>query len=53
MDLNIRPEWNRLELIHIGKYFLNRTQRAQQLRERIDKWNYKKIKKLHNKRNVL
>jgi hypothetical protein len=42
---------NILELIGIGTDFLNRTQLAQQLRERIDKWNYVKLKKLHNKRN--
>jgi hypothetical protein len=50
-DLNIRPETlklvhkragNTLELIGIGNDFLNRTQMAQQLRERIDKWDYMK-----------
>jgi hypothetical protein len=30
--------WNTLELIGIDNNFLNRTQMAQQLRERIDKW---------------
>jgi hypothetical protein len=60
-DLNIRPETlklvqeragNTLELIGISNDFLNRTQMAQQLRERIDKWDYMKLKKLlHNKRN--
>jgi hypothetical protein len=35
---------NTQELIGIGKDFLNRTQMAQQLRERIDKWDYKKLK---------
>jgi hypothetical protein len=48
-DLNIRPETlklvkekarNTLELIGIGNDFLNRTQMAQQLTERIDKGNY-------------
>jgi hypothetical protein len=34
---------NTLELIGIGKDFLNRTQMAQQLRERIDTWNYIKL----------
>jgi hypothetical protein len=52
-DLNIRPETlklvqeragNTLELIGIGNDFLNRTQKAQQLRERIDKWDYMKLK---------
>jgi hypothetical protein len=33
-----------LELIGIGNDFLNRTQMAQQLRERIDKWDYMKLK---------
>jgi hypothetical protein len=46
-DLNIRPETlklvkkrggNTLELIGIANDFLNRTQMAQQLREKIDKW---------------
>jgi hypothetical protein len=45
-DLNVRPDTlklmqeraeNALELIGIGKDFLNRTQMAQQLRKRIDK----------------
>jgi hypothetical protein len=35
---------NILELIGIGNNFLNRTQMAQQLRERIDKWNYMNLK---------
>jgi hypothetical protein len=52
-DCNIRPETlklvqerveNTLEFIGIGNNFLNRTQRAQQLRERIDKWDYMKLK---------
>jgi hypothetical protein len=33
-----------LELIDMGNYFLNRTQIAQQLRERIDKCDYMKVK---------
>jgi hypothetical protein len=33
-----------LELIDIGNDFLTRTQKAQQLRERMDKWDYKKLK---------
>jgi hypothetical protein len=46
-DLNIRPATlklvqegagNTLEVIGIGKDFLNRTPAAQQLRERMDKW---------------
>jgi hypothetical protein len=52
-DLNIRSETlkpveerpgNTLELIGIGNDFLSRTQKAQQLRERIDKWDYMKLK---------
>jgi hypothetical protein len=52
-DLNIRPETlkvvqeregNTLEAISIGKDFLNRTPAAQQLRERMDKWDYMKLK---------
>jgi hypothetical protein len=35
---------NTLELIGIGKDFLNRTPAAQQLRERIDKWDFIKFK---------
>jgi hypothetical protein len=52
-DLNIRLEtlklvqeraWNTLEVIGIGKDFLHRTPAAQQLRERMDKWDYIKLK---------
>jgi hypothetical protein len=52
-DLDIRPETlklvqertgNSLEQIDIGKAFLNRTPTAQQLRERMDKWDYMKLK---------
>jgi hypothetical protein len=48
-ELNIRPETlklvqegagNTLELISIGKGFLNRNSAAQQLRERMDKWDF-------------
>jgi hypothetical protein len=51
--LNIRPETlklgqkragNTLEAIGIGKDFLNRTPAAQQLRERMDKWDLMKLK---------
>jgi hypothetical protein len=35
---------NALELIGIGNDFLSRTQVAQKLRERIDKWDYMKLK---------
>jgi hypothetical protein len=52
-DLNIRPQpltfiqeraGNTLEVISIGKYFLNRTPEAQQLRERMGKWDFIKLK---------
>jgi hypothetical protein len=52
-DLYIRPETlklvqeragNTLEVIGIGKDFLNRTPAAQQLRERMDKWDFIKFK---------
>jgi hypothetical protein len=35
---------NTLEAIGVGKDFLNRTPTAQQLRERIGKWDYMKLK---------
>jgi hypothetical protein len=35
---------NTLELIGIGKDFLNRTPAAQQLKERMDKWDFIKLK---------
>jgi hypothetical protein len=35
---------NSLEAKDIGKDFLSRTQAAQQLRERIGKWDYMKLK---------
>jgi hypothetical protein len=35
---------NTLELLGIGNDFPNRTQMTQQLRERIDKWDYMKLK---------
>jgi mitochondrial fission protein ELM1 len=35
---------NTLEAIGIGKVFLKRTPTAQQLRERMDKWNFIKLK---------
>jgi hypothetical protein len=52
-DVNIRPETlklvqeragNTLEVIGIGKDFLNRTPAAQQLRESIHKWDFIKLK---------
>jgi hypothetical protein len=53
MDLNIRPQTLKLvqervgitlELIGIGKNFLNGTPAAQQLRDSIDKWDFIKLK---------
>jgi hypothetical protein len=62
-DLNIRPETlkllqeragNTLELNVIGKDFHNRTLASQQLRERMDKWDFIKLKSFcTTKRNVL
>jgi hypothetical protein len=52
-DLHIRPKTlklvqkragNTLEATGTGKDFLNRTPAAQRLRERMDKWNYMKLK---------
>jgi hypothetical protein len=54
MNLNIRSETlkllqegtgNTLEQIGIGKDFLNRTPAAQQLRERMNKWDFIKLKR--------
>jgi hypothetical protein len=44
---------NTLELIGIGNDFLNRTQRSQQLRERIDKWDYMKLESFCTTKEVL
>jgi hypothetical protein len=38
---------NTLEVIGTGKDFLNRTPAVQQLRERMDKWDYIKLKSFH------
>jgi hypothetical protein len=52
-DLNIRPDTlqlvheragNILEEIAIGKDLLSRTSAAQKLREKMNKWNYMKLK---------
>jgi hypothetical protein len=52
-NLNIRPKplrlvqeraGNTLEVIGIGKDFLNRTPASQQLRESMDKWDYIELK---------
>jgi hypothetical protein len=62
-DLNIRPETlkliqervrNTLEVIGIGKYFLNRTPAAQQAKRKYGQMGLHKTKKLlHKKRNGL
>jgi hypothetical protein len=61
-DLKIRPETlklvqeragNTLEAIGIGKYFLNRTPASQQLRERMDKWDYMKLKSFWTTKEVV
>jgi hypothetical protein len=44
---------NTLETIGIGKDFLSRTPAAQQLRERMHKWDYMKLNCFCNKRNGL
>jgi hypothetical protein len=52
-DLNIKPETlqlvhkragNSLEAIGVGKDFLSRTPSVQQLRERMEKWDYMRLK---------
>jgi hypothetical protein len=61
-DLNIRPETlklvqervgNTLEAIGIGSDFLSRTPAAQQLRERIDKWDYIKLRRFCTTKEML
>jgi hypothetical protein len=61
-DLNIRPKTlkfvqersgNTLELIGICKDFLNRTPAAQQLRERMDKWDFIKLKSFCTTKEML
>jgi hypothetical protein len=44
---------NTLGTIGIGKDFFSRTPAALQLRERMDKWDFIKLKSLHNKRNEM
>jgi hypothetical protein len=60
-DLNVRSKTsqlvheraeNTLEAIGVNRDFLRRTPAAQQLREKMDKWDCVKLKMLlHNKRN--
>jgi hypothetical protein len=42
-----------LEVIGIGRDFLNRTPAAQQLRERMDKWDYIKLKSFCTKNTMV
>jgi hypothetical protein len=61
-DLNIRPETlklvqeragSTLEAIGLGKEFLNRTPAAQQLRERMDKWDFIKLKNFCTRKEMV
>jgi hypothetical protein len=61
-DLNIRPQTlkliqetvgNTLELVGIGKNFLNETPAAQQLRDSIDKWDLIKLKSFCSSKEVV
>jgi hypothetical protein len=60
--LNIRPKTlklvqeragNTLEAIGTGKDFLNRTPADKQLRERMDQWNYMKLKGFCTKKEMV
>jgi hypothetical protein len=44
---------NTLEAIGIGNDYLNRTKLAQQLRERIDKWDYMKLKSFCSTKEIV
>jgi hypothetical protein len=61
-DFNIRPKTlklvqerggNIVEAISIGKDFLNKTPAAQQLRERMDRWDYMKLKSFCTAKEVV
>jgi hypothetical protein len=61
-DLNIRPKTlklvqkragNTLEAIGVGKEYLSRTPAAQQLRERMDKRDYMKLKSFCTTKEVV
>jgi hypothetical protein len=61
-DLNIRPDTlkliqekarNTLEVIGIGKDFLNRTPAAQKLRKRVDKWDFIKLKSFCTTKDIV
>jgi hypothetical protein len=62
LDLNIKPEilnllqegaGNSLEIIGIGKNFLNRTPAAKQLRERMDEWDFIKLKSFYKTKEMV
>jgi hypothetical protein len=44
LKLVLEKTGNTLEAIGIDNHFLSRTQVAEQLRERMDKWDYMKLK---------
>jgi hypothetical protein len=44
---------NTLEVISIGKDFLNRTPAAQQLKERMDKWDFIKLKNFYTTEEIV
>jgi hypothetical protein len=44
---------NTLKFIGIGNDFLNRTHMAQQLRERIDKWDHMKLKSFYTTKEMV
>jgi hypothetical protein len=61
-DLHIRPETlklvqekvgNTLEVIGIGKDFLNRIPASLQLRERMDKWDHVKLKSFYTTKEMV
>jgi hypothetical protein len=61
-DLNIRSKTlnlvqersgNTLEVIGIDKDFLNRTPAAQQLKERMDKWDYIKLNSIYTTKEMV
>jgi hypothetical protein len=61
-DLNIRPETlklvyervgNILKAVGIGKDFLTRIPAAQQLRGRMDKWGYMKLKSFYTQKEMV
>jgi hypothetical protein len=61
-DLNIRPQTlklvqervgNTLELVGIGKNFLNGIPAAQQLRDSIDKWDFIKLKSFCSSKEMI